>query len=379
MGKHLVFVGGGHAHLTSLVNIDDYMRSGHRVSVVSPVTHHYYSGMGPGLLSGIYRPEEVRFNIKKLVEDRGASFVKGYVTRIDPAKRLLVLDSGEEIFYDIVSFNTGSSVPLDEIDDDKKNVYPVKPIVNLLKARKIILDRIRGETPNLLVVGGGPAGVELAGNLWRLVHDHGGQAKIKLVAGGNLLSFFPGKVRGLAIASLQERGVEVLEGVQVSRFDNGEAVFADGRRLPYDIVFAALGVKPSRMFRESGLPTGDDGGLLVNGHLQSLVYPELFGGGDCISLQGSRLEKVGVYAVRQNEILHHNLMAALSGEPMRTFTPQGAYLLIFNLGNGTGIFVRKSWVWSGRLAFLFKDYLDRSFMRKFQVSGERQDRSELLE
>jgi NADH dehydrogenase FAD-containing subunit len=379
MGKHLVFVGGGHAHLTSLVNIGDYIRSGHRVSLVSPVTHHYYSGMGPGLLSGIYRPEEVRFHVKKLVEDRGASFVKGYVTRIDAAKRLLFLDSGEEVSYDIVSFNTGSSVPLDEIDDDKTNVYPVKPIVNLLKAKKVILDRIRGETPVLMVVGGGPAGVELTGNLWRLVRDNGGHAKITLVAGSNILSSFPGKVRSLAITSLREREVEVLEGVRVSRFDNGQTVFSDGRRLQYDLLFAALGVKPSRIFGESGLPTGDDGGLLVNGNLQSVAYPELFGGGDCISLQGSRLDKVGVYAVRQNEILHHNLMAALSGEPMKTFTPQKAYLLIFNLGDNTGIFVRKSWVWSGRLAFLFKDYLDRSFMRKFQVSAELQDRSEVIE
>jgi NADH dehydrogenase FAD-containing subunit len=379
MGKHLVFVGGGHAHLTSLVNIGDYIKLGHRVTLISPVTHHYYSGMGPGLLSGIYRPEEARFHIKKLVEDRGASFVRGYVAHINAGKRFLVLESGEEIPYDVVSFNTGSGVPLDEVNDDKNSVYPVKPIVNLLKARKTILDKIRGEIPRLLVVGGGPAGVELSGNLWRLVHDNGGQAGITLIAGGGLLSSFPGKARSLAIASLHERGIEVLEGTQVSRFADGDAVLADGRRLPYDIVFAALGVKPSQIFRESGLPTGNDGGLLVNEHLLSVAHPEIFGGGDCISLQGSHLDKVGVYAVRQNEILHHNLLSALSGESMEKFMPQRTYLLIFNLGDGTGIFVRKSWVWRGRLAFLFKDYLDRSFMRKFQVSGERGDRSEVLD
>ncbi len=375
----MVFVGGGHAHLTSLVNIGDYVKLGHRVSLISPVTHHYYSGMGPGLLSGIYRPEEVRFYIKKLAEDRGASFVKGYVARINAGKRLLVLKSGEEVPYDIVSFNTGSGVPLDEVDDDKNSVFPVKPIVNLLKARKKILNKIRGDITRLLVVGGGPAGVELSGNLWRLVHDNGGQAGITLVAGGSLLSSFPGRARSLAMASLHERGIEIVEGAQVSRFADGEAVLADGRRLPYDIVFAALGVKPSQIFRESGLPTGDDGGLLVNEHLQSVAHPEIFGGGDCISLQGSHLDKVGVYAVRQNEILHHNLLSACSGEFMETFMPQRTYLLIFNLGDGTGIFVRRSWVWSGRLAFLFKDYLDRSFMRRFQVSGEREDRSEVLD
>ncbi|MGB6064634.1 MAG: FAD-dependent oxidoreductase [Desulfomonilaceae bacterium] len=379
MGKHLVFVGGGHAHLTSLVNIQDYIKLGHRVSLISPVTHHYYSGMGPGLLAGIYRPEEVRFHIKKLVEDRGAAFVKGHVVRVDADKRLLVLDSGDEVAYDVVSFNTGSSVPLDRINDNPTNVYTVKPIVNLLKARKVILDKIRTGVPRLLVVGGGPAGVELSGNVWRLVRDNGGKAEITLVSGRSLLSSFPDKVHNLAISSLNQRDIEVVEGVQVSRFSAGEAVLADGRRIPYDVAFAALGVKPSGIFTESGLPSGDDGGLLVNEHLQSVAHPEIFGGGDCVSLQGSTLDKVGVYAVRQNPVLHHNLLASLSGKPLETFKPQQFYLLIFNLGDGTGIFVRKSWVWSGRFAFRFKDYLDRSFMRKFQVSGERQDHSEVLD
>ncbi len=49
------------------------------------------------------------------------------------------------------------------------------------------------------------------------------------------------------------------------------------------------------------------------------------------------LDKVGVYAVRQNPILYGNLMAALEGGPMKKFEPQKVYLLIFNLGNGTGI------------------------------------------
>ena len=379
MAKHLVFVGGGHAHLTCLVNIRDYINLGHRVSLISPATHHYYSGMGPGLLSGLYRPEEVRFHIKKLVEDRGAAFVKGHVVRVDAEKRLLILDSGETLPYHVVSFNTGSTVPMDGVNNNQENVYPVKPIINLLKARNVILGKIRVGTPRLLVVGGGPAGVELAGNLWRLVSDNACETKITLVAGGSLLSSFPGRVRSLAISSLRERGIEVVEGSHVSQFAAGEAVLADGRRIAYDVAFAALGVKTSRLFRESSLPSGDDGGLLVNKRLQSVAYPEIFGGGDCVSLQGFPLDKVGVHAVRQNRILHHNLMAALCDKPMDTFRPQRFYLLIFNLGDGTGIFVRRSWVWSGRLAFLFKDYLDRSFMRKFQVSGEREDHSEMVD
>jgi hypothetical protein len=40
------------------------------------------------------------------------------------------------------------------------------------------------------------------------------------------------------------------------------------------------------------------------------------------------------------------------------------------MGDGTGIFWKKELVLSGRLVFLFKDFIDRRFMRKFQVSGE---------
>ena len=67
MGKHLVIVGAGHAHLTVLKNLEQFKQSGHRVTVVSESALHYYSGMGPGMLSGIYRPEEIRFNVKKNV------------------------------------------------------------------------------------------------------------------------------------------------------------------------------------------------------------------------------------------------------------------------------------------------------------------------
>jgi NADH dehydrogenase FAD-containing subunit len=119
-----------------------------------------------------------------------------------------------------------------------------------------------------------------------------------------------------------------------------------------------------------GLITGDDGGMLVDSFLRSTANPEIFGGGDCISLAGNPLAKAGVYAVRQNPVLVHNLMAALEGGDLEPFPPGGAYMLIMNMGDGTGIFWKKGLVWNGSLAFRLKDYIDRRFMAKFQVSGE---------
>ncbi len=371
MGKHLVLIGAGHAHLTCLKNLRDFTGRGHQVTVIGPAIHHYYSGMGPGMLGQTYRPQEIRFNSQRLAEAGGARFVKGLVSQLQPKERKVMLASGEEVSYDVVSFNIGSGIPKERVTiQDDTNVFTVKPIEQLLQAQKSILQQLGQKTLELLVVGGGPAGVEISGNLWRLATQNKGRINLTLVAGTRLMSDFPDKVRNRALTSFQGRGIQVIEGTHLTEIQAGKAKLTDGQELPFDFLFLALGVKPPRLFQDSGLPTGPDGGLLVNEFLQSEAYPEIFGGGDCIYFQPQPLDKVGVYAVRQNPILLENLMAALEGRSLKPFKPQSAYLLIFNLGDGRGIFWKKNFVFDGRLAFLLKDYIDRSFMRKFQISGE---------
>jgi len=368
MKKHLVLVGGGHAHLTTLLKLREFTERGHKVTVISSSGYHYYSGMGPGMLSGIYQPQEIRFHIKKMAEDRGAGFLEDSVIRINPLERKLILSSGSSVEYDVVSFNTGSEISADDSTGD--NVYTVKPIINLLKAREWILGNLRKRDLRIAVIGGGPAGVEIAGNVWRLVLDNGGRADILLLAGRELLKRMPGKVCRLVRSSFQKRNIRIIEGRHMTSLTKTTVVMEDGSEIPFDAAFLATGVRPASLFRNSGIPVGDDGGMLVNSSLQSIDFPEIFGGGDCISFKDRPLDKVGVYAVRQNPVLHQNLLAGLEGGKLMTFVPQKNYLLIFNLGDGRGVFRRKNITWDGRLAFLLKDYIDRKFMRKFQVSGE---------
>jgi NADH dehydrogenase FAD-containing subunit len=286
-------------------------------------------------------------------------------------EKRLVLASGVEIPYDVVSFNTGSGIPTGDlaIAGDAR-VFTVKPIEQLLQAQQHIKDRLKKKIHHIIITGGGPAGLEITANLWRLAANIGGKANFTLVAGRRLMGEFPEKVRTLALRSLTGRGVEVIEGTHLQEVQTNVARLKDGRMLPFDMIFLALGVRPSALFQNSGLKTGPEGGLLVNDFLQSVAYPEIFGGGDCIYFQPQPLDKVGVYAVRENPILFHNLQAALEGRMLRRFRPGGAYLLIFNLGNDRAIFWKKKLVFDGRLAFWLKDYIDRRFMRQFQISGE---------
>lgn len=370
MGKHLVIVGAGHAHLSVLKNLKEFKDSGHRVTVVSSSPLHYYSGMGPGMLSGIYRPEEIRFNVKKMSEDRGAAFVEDQVVKIRPQEKKLDLHSGNEIAYDVLSLNTGSYVPAMEPLPADPSIFTVKPIEKLLLARRRISEDLKVKDLRITVVGGGPTGVEVAGNLERLAKKEAGRCRITLVAGTRLLSGFKSGVRQRALRSLTSRLVQVTEGAKVTALKDRKAELSNGDVLEYDYVFMAVGVKPSPLFIDSGLAVGQDGGMLVNKFLQSVAYPELFGGGDCISFEPLPLAKVGVYAVRQNPILLHNLLGTLKGGALQEFVPQKTFLLALNMGDGTAVVRWHSLVWRGPLGFALKNYIDRKFMGAFQVSGE---------
>jgi NADH dehydrogenase FAD-containing subunit len=368
MAKHLVLVGGGHAHMVTLANIHEFVHKGHRVTVIGPSEYHYYSGMGPGMLGGTYSPSDIRFATRHVVEKQGGVFVLGKAARVRPDERQIELESGDTVPYDVVSFNTGSYVPRLNLSEDIENIYTVKPIERLFEAQTRIKELASQKPITIGIIGGGPSSVEIAGNIRQLTSGYGvNQPRVKIFAGGKLMTNFPEVVRTRIEKSLKRHGVEIYTNSLAQTIEPEGIILASGERHDLDIIFLAIGVKPNVLFESSGVPTGPDGGLLVNPHLQSIAYPEMFGGGDCIYFQDHPLDKVGVYAVRQNPVLYNNLMAALEGEPLQVFTPGGDYLLIFNMGGGKGV-LRKKWLtFDGRLAFIIKDYIDRKFMKKFQA------------
>jgi NADH dehydrogenase FAD-containing subunit len=368
MKKRLVLAGGGHAHMMALAHLGAFVAKGHDVTVIGPSEHHYYSGMGPGMLGGTYRPEDIRFATRHLVEKNGGSFRLGNVVRIDAGGRSVHLDNGEPVSYDVLSCNLGSHVNRNIVTGDMDGIYPVKPIEKLMEAREEILSRGTRDAISIGIVGGGPSAVEIAGNIHRLVQSPGMKpAVIKVLTRSSIMPHHSRGIRAKAIASLKKRGIEILENRVVKEITTGFVTETSGIQHPFDIIFLASGVKPNAVFRQSGLETGPVGGLRVNRYLHHGSYPEIFGGGDCIFFEDRPLDKVGGFAVRQNPVLLHNLMAALEGGEMKAFEPGGAYLLIFNLGDGTGIFHKWFLQFGGRPAFKIKDYIDRKFMQTFQA------------
>ncbi len=373
MRKNLVLVGGGHAHMMALENIGKFVEKGFKVTVIGPSFYHYYSGMGPGMLGGTYRSDDIRFATRDVVQKQGGIFVKDKVVRIDPDKRVIYTKTDHTFSYDVVSFNSGSYVPMNQVPmhqnlGDNDNIYSVKPIEKLMEAGDKLKKIFAQKKIIVSIVGGGPSSAEVAGNVWQLakkINQH--MPEIHIFAGKKFMARFEESIRSRIIASLTKRGIQILETGYVKNIKQDEICLETGETFPTDFIFMALGVRPSTIFEESGLPVGPDKGLLVNKYLQSENYPEIFGGGDCIYFKDQPLDKVGVYAVRQNPVLLNNLMAQLEGRNLEAFDPGPDYLLIFNVGGGFGVFKKKWLVFGGRLAFIIKDYIDRKFMKKFQA------------
>jgi len=266
MGKHLLLVGGGHAHLTVLANLASYRDAGHHVTLVSPADYHYYSGMGPGMLSGRYTPQECRFHVRKMAETGGATFIRDKFASIEPDRNVVRLENGMAVGYDVCSFNTGSLPPRAVTGAGRPDVFPVKPIDNLLAAKRRLEDLVaQGVHPKVLVMGGGPAGFELAGNVCALIGCGCNETPdVSLAPGGTMLKRFPEKVRQLAYRALARRGIKIFEGLGASRLEEGNAILSDGLKVPYDVAFLAIGVKPQPDLTRFGVGMGNKGGMLVD-------------------------------------------------------------------------------------------------------------------
>ncbi|HHB76646.1 MAG TPA: hypothetical protein ENK84_08905, partial [Desulfobulbus sp.] len=171
--KQLVLIGGGHAHMMLLANLAEFVARGIAVTVIQPSRYHYYSGMGAGMLGGTYTADEIRFQTKTMVEKQGGRFILGRAAWIDAANREVVLEqAGKRVPFDVLSCNAGSQVPFNTLSlPEGGDIFPVKPIEVLARARERIIARGKSRSLHVAIVGGGPSAMEIAGNVQQLAHE----------------------------------------------------------------------------------------------------------------------------------------------------------------------------------------------------------------
>ena len=377
--KKLVLIGAGHAHLKVIYNIAAIQQHGGLVTVIHPSRWLYYPGMLPGYVGNSYNKESMRFDIERILQQQGATYIKEYARAINPQERTISLASGKVIAYDLLSCNVGSVTRTDclqkiEATSIGKTIFLAKPAEQFLSFKTRLIKLLATCPANrkicCVVVGGGPGAHEFAANIWYLAHKMGYASKINILI-----------LRGTAALAAQGRQFSkmvrrTLQAKNINCIDEyATEIEADGVRCNNglchraDIICISTGVITPPLFTNSALPTDKNGALRVNRYLQSIADARILGGGDCIAFDPRSLDRVGVYAVRQMEILTHNIWQLLlrSHAPqLRAFRPQRNYFFALNVGEERGVATKWRINFAGRLAFKLKDRFDMTFMDKYQ-------------
>lgn len=183
------------------------------------------------------------------------------------------------------------------------------------------------------IVGGGATGVELAAELVQLaeaadVYGAAGMSsriKITLIESGErLLAAFPEDISGAARLRLEQLGVAVKTGAQVSAAEEGGFRLKNGELVPAMLKVWAAGVKAAEFLHElGGLETNRSNQLVVGASLQTTRDTSIFAVGDCASLTLPGKERaLPPTAQVAHQHAHHlvkHLPDWLDGKPMPAF------------------------------------------------------------
>jgi len=112
-----------------------------------------------------------------------------------------------------------------------------------------------------------------------------------------------------------------------------------------------------------------NGYFRVNDYMQSTSHTNVFGGGDCVTIEryaDKRFPpKAGVYAVRAGPFIAKNLVNSIEGKPLEKYVPQSGFLALLMTGDGKAIGNKFGISFTGKWVWNMKDYIDRSFMKLF--------------
>lgn len=191
----------------------------------------------------------------------------------------------------------------------------------------------RKQLLSFVVIGGGPTGVELAGQLADLLHhemrdlyreiDHR-EVAITLIDGGDrLLKQLHPELGGEAYKHLVHMGVRVLLNMQVTKCEPHAAHLSSGEHIPGELRIWAAGTKSTLAGVIDGKYLSARGGLQVTETLQLIGHPEVFVIGDNMEIIAPTAQRIPQTAQAATATAKHaarNFIAMLRNEPLKPFT-----------------------------------------------------------
>ena len=368
--RDLVLIGGGHAHALVLRMWGMDPLPGVRLTLINPGPTAPYSGMLPGHIAGHYDREALDIDLVRLARFAGARLIRAAATGIDPTARSVQVAGRGEIGYDVASVDIGIHAQMPELPGFAEHGIGAKPLDIYADRWRAFLAQVAagGRPPEVAVIGGGVAGVELALAMAHALRRATGAAgRVTILETGPGITGRNPPARRILARALSAAGVQVLTGVCVARIDPEAVHLDDGRAVASQFTVATAGARAHGWLAACDLPLTEDGFVRVRPDLRVQGHDSLFAVGDCAHLAPADRPKAGVFAVRAAPVLRDNLRAVLSGGQTRAFAPQGDYLKLVSLGGKRAMAEKWGLSLSAPLLWRWKDRIDQTFMDQFRT------------
>ena len=371
MEPHVVILGCGFGGLFAARAL---ARAPVRITVVDRTNHHLFQPLLYQVATAGLSAPAVAAPIRHILAGQdNVTVIYGNATRIDPARRAVVLDGGDEVRYDRLIVATGATNSYFGHDDWAMHAPSLKTLEDAYAIRRRVLlafERAERETDparradwlTFVVIGGGATGVELAGAFAEIARHtlHGEfrrfdprNARVVLVEGADrVLPGYPPSLSEKARRQLERLGVTVWLGRMVSSID-AEGVQLGTERLAARTVVWAAGVAASPLGASLGVPLDRAGRVIVGEDLAVPGHPEIAVIGDLAALPWHAPPVPGIAPAAKQMGRHvaRNIVAALRGRPLSPFRYQDVGMLA-TIGRNAAVAVLGKLRFSGYPAWL---------------------------
>ncbi len=259
--KKVVIVGGGFAGLNlakKLTNNNHF-----EVTVVDINNYHFFPPLLYQVSTAFIEPSNISYPFRKLFQGRkNIRFYMGCLMKVDPRTNTIITDTGE-ISFDYLVLAMGTETNFFGNKNIVDNALPMKSIDDALRIRNHILlcleQAVRAKSlteqvklANIVIAGGGPTGVEMAGMLAEMARNIGKKdypeatskvGHIYLIDGGpSLLGPMSSKAQKDALKVLKKLGVKIQLNTFVNDYVNDEVILSNGKKINAATVIWASGV-----------------------------------------------------------------------------------------------------------------------------------------
>jgi NADH dehydrogenase len=257
--EKIVIIGGGFAGLQLAKNLN---RKQKKVILIDKVNHHMFQPLFYQVACGRIEPSNISFPFRKIFQrSRNIQYRMTEVQKIIPEHNKIMTVDGE-FNYDKLVIATGCKTnffgnkKMEQLTFGMKNTQEAIAIRNhvLLTFEKLIIEKKRSDdgTWNIVIVGSGPTGVELAGAFSEMKKDilprdyprmNFDDLNIILVSSTDTpLSVMSEESQVTSEKYLKELGVNFMSGERVVDYDGDKVFLESGKEIPTNNVIWAAGV-----------------------------------------------------------------------------------------------------------------------------------------